>query len=75
MEAPVKEREYTSAETAELLRVARPTVHAWIREGKMEARKAGLGETAPYMISETELLRIADLLGLNIEAELKQLER
>lgn len=71
----MKEKEYTSAETAELLRVARPTVHGWIREGKMDARRAGLGETAPYMISEAELRRIADLLGLTIDDELKELER
>jgi excisionase family DNA binding protein len=62
-------REYTVSEAAELLRVNRVTVWDWINEGKLPARKAGLGKTSPYRISEEDLREAARQLGLNIDNE------
>lgn len=53
----------TVSELAEELGVHRNTIHYWIREGRLEARKVGLAPRSPLLITREEAARVKEELA------------
>lgn len=60
----------TVSELAEELGVHRNTIHYWIKEGRLTARRIGLAQRSPLLITRTEAARVREELEKPVVAEM-----